>query len=77
MKRTLLATAVLLAAAWLPAAVPPSGGEEARLGDTAAANEELQQKLVERIKEKLSGKSGDKAEEKPAAGNASSAGSVN
>ena len=31
-----------------------------------AANEELQQKLVERIKEKLAGKSGDKAEDAPA-----------
>ena len=42
-----------------------------------AANEELQQKLVERIKEKLAAKSGDKAEEKTAAGNASPAGSDN
>ena len=41
-----------------------------------AANEELQQKLVERIKEKLSGKSADKAE-KSAAGNTSPAGSDN
>ena len=37
-----------------------------------AANEELQQKLVDRIKEKLSGKTDDKAAEKPAAGTASS-----